>query len=949
MKSRILIVSASIGVLSLLVIASRWILPFMGMSGVDGELVHPLTGIVPLMTIVFSLSAITVFVMLGKRDEVVYDEQTQEYLESTIWDYPLIVVENSNLEFNIEPPEERDLTGLKSNGNGGYGRGRAPEITALSSHRAIDELEYELAGNPAKSAIGEQGKAAGERITAGLLYDYAGQESFNDSGENHVAELDFREMLLKVTVINSSGQLPPLLPDFAGRGFELAELLAARVRPGVRILGLEGLGGIGKTTLAIKLAHEVACDYPDAQVYIDLKGTSPLPLPVSEAQARIIRTFLPTARLPENEGELSRLYQSVLTGKRILLLLDNAANSQQVAALLPPEGCLPVITSRQHISLPEIFSCTLDSLNEPEAIDLLNRLIPRLGPKASQVAELCGRMPLALRLSAGTLTQHPEMTIDEYAARIEGTGRASRPIEAVLMTSYALLSPGLQKLWRMLAVFTDTFDVPAAAALWKINPARAARALNMLLANSLIDRNRNTRRFRLHDKMLQYADSRLADDERDKATYLHSAHYQSVLHEAGALYEQGGEYLKQGLDMLDLEWHNIQAGQVWAAVNTSTNRYACELCNSYPDAGKYLLELRQHPRERIRWSESALEAAKILRRRKAVARHLISLGNSYIDLSEYQHAIDCCQQALLLARQISDYRCEADALNGLGTAYFIGGGPARAREFHESALEIARAIEDHRTEAVALGSLGLSQQALGDLNAATMLFDQQLRVAREIGDKRNEAFALGGLGMSHLMLGDSQMAVELLNQQLEITKEIGDRRGEANALNNLGSAYAGHKDPKNAVELHRQALAMARELADSRSEAAALGGLGIAYYIDGDPGIAAQFFEQQLKIAAEIGDQRNECYALINLGEALTSLGETERAIELLNKAFNIARQSEDIQGQANALFNLALALDRSGDRTHAIYQAETSLELFEIGDLPAASVVREKLAEWRR
>ena len=174
------------------------------------------------------------------------------------------------------------------------------------------------------------------------------------------------------------------------------------------------------------------------------------------------------------------------------------------------------------------------------------------------------------------------------------------------------------------------------------------------MAYSLIERNRATGRYRLHDLMARFAETHSNDQEMTIARQRFSAHYQSVLHEADALYEQGGEFLRRGLGLVDLEWSNIQDGQVWAATHVDDDHAARELCNSYPDAGKYVLELRQHPRERIRWSEAALTAAQKLKQRNAAVRHLVALGDSYNDLAEVNHAIGCYEQALEIAREACD-------------------------------------------------------------------------------------------------------------------------------------------------------------------------------------------------------------------------------------------------------------------------------------------------------
>ncbi|MEK7830977.1 MAG: hypothetical protein AAB401_07825, partial [Acidobacteriota bacterium] len=409
--------------------------------------------------------------------------------------------------------------------------------------------------------------------------------------------------------------------------------------------------------------HQMAPHYPDAQLFVDLKGASPQPLSVAEIRSHVIRAYMPAARLPENEAELGKLYHSVLNGKRALLLFDNAANTQQIASLIPPVGCLLLVTSRQHLSLTGMFASRLDTLPAAEAQELLRRLLPQVGDQAARLAELCGHLPLALRLAASALTQNTDLSLDEYAKRLarwQTQEGARRAIDSVLRASYEMLVPGLRKLWRTLAVLPGNFDVNAAAAVWKINPERAANALDRLMAYSLVERNRTTGRYRLHDLMTLFAESSLNGQERAIARHHHAAHYQSVLHEADALYEQGGEFLKQGLELVDLEWHNIQAAQTWAATKFESNRMACDLCNSFPDAGKYVLNLRQHPRERIRWSEAALSASGTMKRRKSSGKHLNSLGDSYADLSEIHHAIDCYQHALEIARETKDRRGEAD-------------------------------------------------------------------------------------------------------------------------------------------------------------------------------------------------------------------------------------------------------------------------------------------------
>jgi tetratricopeptide (TPR) repeat protein len=897
-----------------LLIVARWVLPVIGLPGVNNEIAHTVVKLASVLMFLVIMSLATLWLYQRRRD-LKFRRQPKIWFADEGWE-----------DFFMERKATSDEAATQ------------PVDTESATESATESVTESPAEQPESAAA-----------TDGNIVSDQQNEDHNESpaGETHITE----DLTANPAALKSHlSQLPPPLPEFTGRSAELSALAAAQINPQYKILGLQGSGGVGKTTLAVKLAHQLTQHYPDAQIYIDLKGASATPLQAPEALAQIIRAFMPTVRLPESEPELMHMYQSVLEGKGALLLFDNAADTEQVAPLLPPASCLSIITSRQQIELPAMFTSRLNGLPGPEARELLHRIVPRVGDQADQISELCGRMPLALRVAASTLTLHPELSFDNYIRRLEilqEGERGAEPIDAVLQVTYQLLEAGLQRLWRLLAVFPDSFDINAAASVWRINPARAADALDYLMFYSLIDRNRTTGRFRLHDVMLHFSSLWLTEEENGIAQYLHSAHYQSVLHEADALYEQGGQALKQGLTLLDLEWHNIQAGQSWAAANSDKNRAACELCATYPVAGRYVRGLRQHPRERIRWSESALNAARILQRRKAMGRHLIALGDSYIDLTDAHNAIDCYEQALELARNTADYRGEADALSGLGMAHYLGGRLNQAREFHLTALEIGRSINDQRSEAISLGNLGLTYYAQGEARKAMALFDQQLIIARETGDRHNESIALGGLGMAHNALGNPEGAITLLNQQLKIAREIGDRRGELNALCQLGSAHASLHNNPEAVAFHEQALAVAREIGDRRNETNALGGLGVHYYHRGNLEVALQYFEQQLNLATETGDRRGKSLAQLSLGEAYIVRGNAKRAIELLQQAFGITSEMGDIRGQSKSLYQLALALDKYGDRRQAVAQARTALELFEAAEDPLAEMVRKQLAEW--
>lgn len=234
----------------------------------------------------------------------------------------------------------------------------------------------------------------------------------------------------------------------------------------------------------------------------------------------------------------------------------------------------------------------------------------------------------------------------------------------------------------------------------------------------------------------------------------HATHYIDVLRDANRCYLQGHGSVKRGLALFESEWDNIRAGQSWAASNAGKGEAIAQLCSDYPEAGAYVLDLRQHPHERIRWREAALAASRRLNRRKAEGWHLGNLGLAFWALGDFQRAIEYYQQALAIAQETSDCRNEAITLGNLGMAYWSQGNIRHTIELCEQALAIARAISDRHAEGLMLNNLGIAHAASGETREAIDLFEKYLAITREIGDRRGEGNVLGNLGIAYKNLGN---------------------------------------------------------------------------------------------------------------------------------------------------------------------------------------------------
>jgi tetratricopeptide (TPR) repeat protein len=574
-------------------------------------------------------------------------------------------------------------------------------------------------------------------------------------------------------------QLPPPPTDFTGREADLAELRTAVQSGGVTISGVRGMGGIGKTALALKLAQELTPDYPDAQIHLDLQGVSDDPVPPAQAMAHVIRAFHPDAKLPESEADLGGLYRSALYGKRALLLMDNAAGREQVKPLVPPAGCLLLVTSRFLFHLPGLHAKDLDEMRHEDACELLLRITPRIGKEADRIAKICAGLPFALHQAAGTLSERPDISPTRYADRLTEESERLGLVEATLALSYDLLPEELACRWRVLALFPTSFDALAAAAVWAVKQDEAEIALGELVRRSLVDGEDG--RYRLHDLARVFAGSLTNEEERSMAERLHAVHYRDILAQADDLYREGGPSLLVGLRLVDREWPNIQAAQAWAAARMKEDREAAELVASYSRIGAHSLSLRLRSRERIGWLKTALEAAQLLKDRYKEGYAMGNLGIAYADLGETRRAIEFYEQRLSIAREIGDRHGEANATGNLGNAYADLGETRRAIEFHEQNLAIAREIGDRRGEGNATGSLGLAYAALGETRRAIEFHEQYLAITREIGDRRGEGIACWNLGLALEQLGELERAAELMQIWVDYEREIGHPDAEKDA------------------------------------------------------------------------------------------------------------------------------------------------------------------------
>ena len=586
--------------------------------------------------------------------------------------------------------------------------------------------------------------------------------------------------------------LPPNPRDsgFVGREADLAKLRALNPSAGAHLTGLRGMGGIGKTALALVLAHEWAARFPDAQLFLDARGTQADPPSARQLMEQVVHAFHPDEKLPDDDAAIANAYRNVLGGKRVLILLDNASDAKQAEPLILPHRCALIFTSRHTFDLAGATIHPLGKMEDAEAAELLCARYKKLSDsEVGALVELCAGLPLALRIAeshiyldaverGGTAAVAPYVNA-LHNARLktfdqDADSTAYATISETLRLSEAQLPEAERTAWRKLGVFTASFVAYDAMTITNADAAMLAR----FVRRSLLERE-GTDRFKLHDLAADYTRGKLGFHTLENLRLTHARHYTSVARLAEGGYKIKGK-AAVGLALFDSERAQIEAAHAWLS-SREDEASALQLI-SLMDVVAYTGGLRFHPLQSIAWAESLLRAARI----------------------------------------VNDRMHEADALSRLGVEHSILGDARKAAELHEQALTIAREIGDKRGQGVYLCNLGVAYNAMGESHKAIECYMQHLSIARENGDRHGEASALGNLGIVHRKLGDASKAVEYYTQDLAIRREISDLHGEAVVLFLLGNVYHSLGDSLKAIESFDQQLVITREIGDRRAEGKAL-------------------------------------------------------------------------------------------------------------------------------
>jgi DNA-binding SARP family transcriptional activator len=700
--------------------------------------------------------------------------------------------------------------------------------------------------------------------------------------------------------------LPPDIANFTGREKQVEEI-SQRLAPtdgavqlAVPIVWMSGKGGIGKSTIAVHAAHAIAPSFPDGQLFADLHRATG-PVPPAKVLERFLRTLgMPGSQIPETLEERAEAYRALLSGRNVLVVLDDAASEGQVVPLIPgsPSSAV-IVTSRTRLAgLSGAAHIDVDVFDADKSVELLASIA---GPErvaaqpaaALEIAELCGYLPLAIRIAGARLSALQHWTIQHLADRLAVETRrldelkyGDMAIRANISISYEGVSEQARRLLRLLGMLDmPSFAEWMPAALLDASPFDAQDYLDELVTAQLIEAAGAHRgQYRFHALIRLFAVEHLAAEEPPAAR---SAALQRVISALVNLAEEAqrrsGDYvpavkvadcwtlpdqLVLRLIREPMAWFEAERATLMSVVRQAAEAGLSGLCWRLALSAVTLYEAKSYLDDWRETHEIALEAARKAKDVLGQAMMIYSTGALHLVEHRFERARQDFAAAATIFTEIADERGIALVTRHFGFLDRMNGQLADAARHYERALSIFRASADHVTTAHVLHGLACVHLERGQLDKAGELLTEALGLAQQAGSSRVEAQMQHRMGEANLRAGENDLASDRLVRALARVQDDGDLLGEAHVLRDLGVARARQGEHASAHAALERAVMLAHALGDRIVEARALLGMSELALARDDPGQAVTLAERARDMFRDAGTPQYEAQALTLLSNA---------------------------------------------------------------------------------
>ncbi|MBX7266454.1 tetratricopeptide repeat protein [Micromonospora sp. Llam7] len=723
--------------------------------------------------------------------------------------------------------------------------------------------------------------------------------------------------------LSVSGGGPSLLPtdiaDFTGRTEQVQEIqerfAEAAENPAqlaVPVVVVAGKPGIGKTSLCVHVAHRLAWRYPDGQLFADLHGGASRQASPTQVLERFLRTLgVPGNGIPDELEERAEMYRDLLADRRILVVLDNAGSETQLLPLLPgnPSSAVLVTSRRRLAGLPGAVHIEVDVFDSAQSIALLSRIaggdrVQAEAGAAAELAELCGQLPLALRIAGARLSARPHWTVEQLASRLENESRrldelkhGALGIRVSISHTYDNLAEDARRLFRRLALL----DFPAfggwvSAALLDQPLVDAQDLLDELVDAQLVEITGTEggvrTQYRFHDLIRVFARERLAVEE---VAADRSAALSRVLGALLFLAEQAHGRL-----------HGGDTPQVHSQAERWT--FAPEVVVQVIGDPLSWLE-----RERLNVVAAVRQTVKagLVELCWDLAFTAVTLFESRIYLDDWR---ETHRVALAACRSAGDQRGEAVMLYSTGSLGIVEKRFHDARESLEQSELLFNQLGAEHGAALVSRQLAYLDRIASDFENATRRYESALAVLLAAGDLTAAAYVLNSMAQTALERGNPDEAKRMLPRALELSRRAGSRRIEAQVLHRLADANLSAGDHAAAVTAFDETLAVVRDLGDPIGQAYALHGLGLAYLCSGDHEQAGTALNAARALASSTGERMIEARVERSLGELDLAVGRAPQAVVHLHRALGLFRSIQAPTFEARVLVMLDEAYAAAGD-----------------------------------
>ncbi len=623
------------------------------------------------------------------------------------------------------------------------------------------------------------------------------------------------------------------------------------------VFAVAGAGGIGKTALAVHAAHRVRQRFPDGQLYVDLRGTGTSPVDPADALARLLRDLgVPADTVAADVDERAARYRSVLTGRRVLIVLDDAAGADQVRPLIPGDrGCCVLVTSRALLTdLAGAHHVSLDVLSDEDAAELFAQIVGRsradAEPQATaDVLAACAGLPLAIRIAGARLASRPQWTIRHMSDRLaDERGRLGELTtgDLAVRASFQLSYDNLEtrgdhkrlepaRTFRLLGlVGGPDISLPAAAALIERSPAEAEAALELLVDTNLLGTS-IPGRYRLHDLIRIVAAERPHDEETEQQRtaavrrlltwYVNTAHAAAQLipplpeHTRPDLPEPAVSPPEFGDRDQAVAWCDTELPNLALAARAGARMDLHSLVVQLATSLRGYFYLRKPRQDWTGVLRLGVACAQTMGDRDGEYRMTSNLGVALGQTRQLNPAIATLEQALRIARELGHTDRECATLGNIAVCYSANGRDDLAVEYTRQALEMTRDSLDNRAyEAIFVNNLGEHHRSLGELDESLNCLRQALEIKRELDDDYNLSSTLDGLAMTYLALHRYQEAADHAREAVDIRTRLDDRWGMAESLDRLATALRGLDHPDEAQDHWHQALTLYESLGSPQAD-----------------------------------------------------------------------------------------------------------------------------------